>query len=265
MPTICQGCSKSFGGAGGPFLQHIRKSTSPACKAFGESIRGVDSDNDTSKLLHQLLNARRGMTEDERNKMGPAMTVDPSGDHFGDYADLGDHDVDMDFVGPSIEVPVDEGEYGSDGSDDEDYLGFNDEQGWEPEVVDSRAPSPDLVFPEGHFDEPSRLPHSRPPPPMASNSVREPFIVQYPDPRAGAPIRSQEAHEHQRYADKLGSQDANPWVPFKSQMDWEIARWAKMRGPSSTAFTELLGINGVRSVLLICVKDEIFNYLIIGS
>ena len=36
------------------------------------------------------------------------------------------------------------------------------------------------------------------------------------------------------------------WAPFSTRMDWEVARWAKLRGPSSTALSELLGINGVR-------------------
>ncbi|KAL0957479.1 hypothetical protein HGRIS_001272 [Hohenbuehelia grisea] len=32
------------------------------------------------------------------------------------------------------------------------------------------------------------------------------------------------------------------YAPFASQIDWEIARWAKLRGPGSTALTELLKI-----------------------
>ncbi|KAH9069502.1 hypothetical protein EDB83DRAFT_2184842, partial [Lactarius deliciosus] len=35
------------------------------------------------------------------------------------------------------------------------------------------------------------------------------------------------------------------WYPFQSQRDWDFARWAKTRGPSSTAVTELLTIDGV--------------------
>jgi hypothetical protein len=36
------------------------------------------------------------------------------------------------------------------------------------------------------------------------------------------------------------------WAPFRSQRDWEIARWAKMRGPTSSAFGDLLAIPEVR-------------------
>ncbi|KAN0141479.1 hypothetical protein V8E53_000724 [Lactarius tabidus] len=43
--------------------------------------------------------------------------------------------------------------------------------------------------------------------------------------------------------DNLGQ--GHIWYPFQSQHDWEFARWAKNRGPSLTAVTELLRINGV--------------------
>ena len=40
---------------------------------------------------------------------------------------------------------------------------------------------------------------------------------------------------------------ANPYAPFCSQTDWEVAKWGKLRGPTSTAFTELLEIPNVSS------------------
>ncbi|KAI0323179.1 hypothetical protein GY45DRAFT_1236956, partial [Cubamyces sp. BRFM 1775] len=39
------------------------------------------------------------------------------------------------------------------------------------------------------------------------------------------------------------------YAPFVSEIDWEFARWAKMRGPGSTAVTELLKIRGLVSRL----------------
>ncbi|KAI0348983.1 hypothetical protein OH77DRAFT_1415714, partial [Trametes cingulata] len=39
------------------------------------------------------------------------------------------------------------------------------------------------------------------------------------------------------------------YAPFTSRIDWEIARWAKMRGPGSTAVSELLQIEGLVSLL----------------
>ena len=43
-----------------------------------------------------------------------------------------------------------------------------------------------------------------------------------------------------------GFQEDNKYVPFKSELDWDFIRWAKLHGPGSTAINELLNINGVR-------------------
>lgn len=39
----------------------------------------------------------------------------------------------------------------------------------------------------------------------------------------------------------LGPEDSI-WAPFRSERDWEIAHWAKTRGPTSSALTDLLAI-----------------------
>jgi len=44
---------------------------------------------------------------------------------------------------------------------------------------------------------------------------------------------------YQATQDRFG---ASIWSPFCSQTDWEVARWAKLSGPSSSALTELLAI-----------------------
>ncbi|KAH9061974.1 hypothetical protein EDB87DRAFT_391243 [Lactarius vividus] len=49
------------------------------------------------------------------------------------------------------------------------------------------------------------------------------------------------------------------WTPFQSQRDWEVARWAKMRGPSSSAVTELLAIPEV--VERLCLSYSTTNEL----
>ncbi|KAH9020914.1 hypothetical protein EDB84DRAFT_1441645 [Lactarius hengduanensis] len=47
----------------------------------------------------------------------------------------------------------------------------------------------------------------------------------------------------------------NPFAPFSSKMEWEIARWAKLRGPGSTAFNELMSIEGVTERLGLSFKN----------
>lgn len=49
----------------------------------------------------------------------------------------------------------------------------------------------------------------------------------------------------------VGDNTVNKWAPFSTSMEWEIARWAKLRGPSSTALSELLKIDGVCQMILL--------------
>jgi hypothetical protein len=76
---------------------------------------------------------------------------------------------------------------------------------------------------------------------------RGPFIEKFCG-KAGEPVeRNQDHLGYVRYSRDLQSEDVpSEWAPFSSRMEWEVARWAKLRGPSSTALSELLHINGVR-------------------
>ena len=67
--------------------------------------------------------------------------------------------------------------------------------------------------------------------------------------QAGKPIRANINGGYSNYAEKLetGSQE-NKWAPFASQMEWEVAQWAKLRGPGSTSFSEFLEIEGVSRI-----------------
>jgi hypothetical protein len=69
--------------------------------------------------------------------------------------------------------------------------------------------------------------------------------------RAGEAIG--ESHEvgYTAYSRDLHDEDTpSEWAPFATRMEWELARWAKLRGPSSTAFSELLKIDGVCSLFI---------------
>jgi hypothetical protein len=82
---------------------------------------------------------------------------------------------------------------------------------------------------------------------------RKPVMVHYPSDVAGQPIRSSRSRtSEQAYKSSLDSSaDQNPYAPFKSKMDWEVGKWAKLRGSGSTAFTDLLQVEGVCISLLI--------------
>ncbi|KDQ27146.1 hypothetical protein PLEOSDRAFT_1043945 [Pleurotus ostreatus PC15] len=57
----------------------------------------------------------------------------------------------------------------------------------------------------------------------------------------------------------FGATAQNPWAPFTSKVDWEVARWAKLRGSGSTAFSDLLGVENLCGILGLSYKttDEL--------
>ncbi|KAG1746060.1 hypothetical protein EDD22DRAFT_981986 [Suillus occidentalis] len=67
-------------------------------------------------------------------------------------------------------------------------------------------------------------------------------VVPYPDLRA-----EYEAH--------LANEEENVYHPFASKMEWEVARWAKLRGLSSTALSDLLAIEGISERLSLSFKN----------
>ena len=73
----------------------------------------------------------------------------------------------------------------------------------------------------------------------------DPFIVKFPGTAGASSMNNENADTYQENAPA-----GNPFAPFLSKLDWEVARWAKLRGPGSTAFSELMGIEGVSDVPL---------------
>jgi hypothetical protein len=81
----------------------------------------------------------------------------------------------------------------------------------------------------------------------------KPHVIEFGN-RAGAFFPAQSCDSQTLYGSKLG-ESANIYKPFNSEMEWSIARWAKLQGSSSTAFDELLAIPGV-CILHIFVFDD---------
>jgi hypothetical protein len=71
-------------------------------------------------------------------------------------------------------------------------------------------------------------------------------IEPYHSPLAGAPLAEGESRsDYHGYGQQLRDANANVYTPFQSKLDWDIARWMKLRGPSSSSLQELLEIDGV--------------------
>jgi hypothetical protein len=82
------------------------------------------------------------------------------------------------------------------------------------------------------------------------------FVVNFPG--AGKKLGTQPLPAgYWQYADRLHDQESNlsEWAPFSTRLEWEVAHWAKLRGPSSTALSELLQIDGVSQLPLTCFTE----------
>lgn len=81
---------------------------------------------------------------------------------------------------------------------------------------------------------------------LIAESRGKPFVVKFGG-RARETVGVDDKHlTYAQYSQDLQAEGVPcEWAPFSSRVDWEIARWAKLRGPSSTALSELLGIDGV--------------------
>ncbi|KAJ3563327.1 hypothetical protein NP233_g9007 [Leucocoprinus birnbaumii] len=76
--------------------------------------------------------------------------------------------------------------------------------------------------------------------------------------RVGSVIDQKDTSD-QAYATSLhadaNSESFNPWAPFNSQVDWEVAQWAKGSGITTTALTSLLSIKEVPEKLGLSYKN----------
>ncbi|KAG1846018.1 hypothetical protein F4604DRAFT_1595196 [Suillus subluteus] len=83
-----------------------------------------------------------------------------------------------------------------------------------------------------------------------------PIVIHYPDQQAGQPIDLTKQSSNATYHARLNDSGAtNVYAPFASKLDWEMARWAKLRGPSSTAFSELVSIEGFSDTIGLSFKN----------
>ncbi|KAI0348786.1 hypothetical protein OH77DRAFT_1440804, partial [Trametes cingulata] len=105
-------------------------------------------------------------------------------------------------------------------------------------------------LPEPYIWTRLRLPESllKRTPLIAPLSPAPTFAVPFPGARAGAPTsQRRERSAYETFQRHIDSANSNPYAPFTSRIDWEVARWAKMRGPGSTAVSELLQIENLTS------------------
>ncbi|PPQ83323.1 hypothetical protein CVT26_015163 [Gymnopilus dilepis] len=244
----CSGCDKVFTHRG--FSSHLLQTMDPLCKAVYEELQRAHA-------LYEHLTASQ--TPNNQPDLEEAV-VPFEGDMFGDaeaYAN--------DSFGQDAELGADSDSEHSDGPEQDDaelentwepiregapFQGEED-QGDDPNMSHDDAAASDadyeairrrtaerVILGEGHGVKPVKV-------------VR--YTDKYPSSAAGGILVQGKSLDTQ-YRTAVKEKD-NPWAPFESRMDWEVGKWAKLRGPGSTAFSELLQIDGVREALGLSYKN----------
>ncbi|KDQ20398.1 hypothetical protein BOTBODRAFT_100224 [Botryobasidium botryosum FD-172 SS1] len=152
----------------------------------------------------------------------------------------------------------------SDSDSESDTERYSARKCYEPPL----SPTPTPVSPS-----PPPLSPPPPPPPPPSQPAHEPptyqpaarpdippngpTVLKFTKGNAGAPIDGAHALPEYEvlYARLDGHDPANVYAPFTSEMDWKFAKWAKLRGPSSTAVAELLDMPGFAQMLGLSYKN----------
>ncbi|THU93081.1 hypothetical protein K435DRAFT_799989 [Dendrothele bispora CBS 962.96] len=280
--TTCQGCGRVFTDSG--YASHISSTRNHACSHIQHDSRNgpgpSHNQNPNNARPASHTSASSGSLFERlygRKLSANAVAVDPEGDTFGPYTDI-DFDMADSGVdnGPQLKYEVVlENEELEDmtvnldteiDSDEEEMAAEAAimENAWQPDVPEhlqgrSRSVSPENFLSDEECDD-------NPPSPQAAWSdsedefdeninprheaektfVQTPHVEPFPDPKAGTPLQNPKPKsENDRYLENLFGAKTSAWAPFKSEMDWRIERWAKLRGPSSTALTDLLSIPGV--------------------
>lgn len=236
--STCPGCDETFTLRG--YESHLTQTTDPLCRAVYEEL----------KMAHTLYER---LTK---------VQIPFQGDTFGSAEDYAGETFGQDEVDehPSGSAAADEPPQTDESEEEEEEIAQRVaelENSWEParegapvegpvaeqavhEELDKVDEGPDedagarrtaerVIIGDGHGVKPAVI-------------VR--YTDKYPTSAAGGVLTQEEAIDR-RYRDVVSGKD-NPWAPFKSKMDWEVALWAKLRGAGSTAFTDLLSVGGVR-------------------
>lgn len=249
MPT-CPGCNVWF--AIGRYSSHLRQTKNRNCIAVRDAGEAFGDFDETG--------SDRAAGDDEARQF--------EGDALGaygesDFEEVGGQDVDErlgqdeeahtvdDDTEERVDSEDDKEEWGLGLGDEEDAENALQEEGWEPPLpeAEDRMDEDQEAEPdeggEGRDGDIDGLAAGGEP--IMDKGAR-PFITKYPDPRAGAPSADRGRSGWQDYQARLTN--GGPWT---SKLDWEFARWAQLRGPSASALTELLKIDGVSTFNLLLI------------
>ncbi|KAG1854255.1 hypothetical protein F4604DRAFT_1883347 [Suillus subluteus] len=186
---------------------------------------------------------------EDKKECGYRMVYEQKGDYFGTFNE-------EDFEWPEVRRvrESDSETQEEDEDEDRDELGDGDaiaahdaelEHGWE-RPVDPASQDIDFADSEDVSLQPQSCHAERR---QAEAPLgQHPTIEEFPRHGAGAPLHCAGITAFASYKDKLPGSE-NIWAPFTSYLDYEVMKWAKLHGARSTAFSELLAIDGLHDAL----------------
>jgi hypothetical protein len=256
----CPGCNRAFSHSG--FSQHISRSQRSSCRVSGSNLASNATSWDHSTGSSNKSGLERSTTQDGevsklcRRSLANLWTterVNLANNAYTPPSEVAEAAEPTDFAAAASPP------------DCEDITGTVDhEDAADPaDMIDadlletlSRNFNCSATNGPEHSTTPNEpplvgSPSLDPPPPIhfehgVSDGASQMIVDGFPHNSAGAPIPSarEGSHIYQSTQEAFGT---SIWAPFRSQCDWEIARWAKMRGPSSSAVADLFAIPGVRA------------------
>ncbi|KAJ3748273.1 hypothetical protein EV360DRAFT_97749 [Lentinula raphanica] len=241
MLYTCQGCHGSWR-CPSDLTQHQLKTRNSRCLKAATHHRANRSSRQTATTSLSTSTPNPPQTAGSSSSSGNTSQTTFAGDFFGqDY-------IAEDFpgFGNGDEKEEDEDE------DEEESLN----PGWEPDRP-PRSTTADFIDPPTS-QHPERLLRHLP-------AERNGIHVQKFGGLAGAML----PNDHQtgvstasrsgfaKYQAGIPGNKTSQWAPFISHMDWEVARWAKLRGSGSTAFSDLLAIEGVAQALGLSYRNSL--------
>lgn len=224
----CSGCGVKFSPSG--LSHHVSQTKKPACVAIQQT--------------HPELSG--GLTPQFTNLDFDAPPVQFQGDYYGDYVD---EDFDNLDQTPSPSEP--HSLSGSESSDEDS--GEVEQAIWEPPAQPVQQSTPSTHA--SSLNSPA-IPTAAQCEAAEREARRQTFVVHFKATAGAAALiptdeldvrRTAPTSSYKMYTKQVGDgAEDNPYYPFTTHMEWEVAHWAKLRGSGSTAFSDLLAIEGVR-------------------
>lgn len=255
----CKACKRTWR-RDSDLTQHYLETTNPRCRKEADALIAKLHINHSSPRrsllrcrLPRYLSPMPATVVDGPSTLMEQPVYEPDqvppmhfvGDFFGqDYTT-------EDF--PGLE-DVEDNSDSDEGNDDDESEAATTEPQWEPKrQVQTCQSHDDMVI-----DPPiTNTPHTSNPLLHSLPSHRDGIHIQTFGGQAGAPLPTSQPHYSSSqksdhgfwlYQSSIVDSESNIWAPFTSKTDWEMACWAKMHGSGSTAFSELLLIDGVHAI-----------------